>query len=85
MQNIIEQWNRAALRYTEEQENSEFSESNKRVVQHRFQCLNGEKLLDIVSIFYAQPMQMKYTAKADGARVARRVVEGNFSTRFSLY
>lgn len=44
---IITQWDQAALRYTEGQENSEFSESNKRVVKSRFAHFNGEKLLDM--------------------------------------
>lgn len=47
VKDIINQWNQAALRYTEDQENSEFSESNKRVVKSRFAHLNGEKILDI--------------------------------------
>lgn len=47
MKEIINQWNQAALRYTEDQEKSEFSESNKRVVKSRFAHLNGEKILDI--------------------------------------
>ena len=32
MDKIINQWNNAALRYTEDQESSEFVESNKRDV-----------------------------------------------------
>lgn len=47
MEYIIDQWNKAALRYTEDQENSEYSESNKRVVKDRFKHFNGEKILDI--------------------------------------
>lgn len=44
MEYIINQWNKAALKYTEGQENSEFSESNKRVVMSRFKHSNGEKI-----------------------------------------
>lgn len=47
MQDIINQWNRAALKYTEDQEDSEFAESNKRVVKARFEHFNGEKILDL--------------------------------------
>lgn len=47
MKDIINQWNRAALKYTEEQERSEFVESNKRVVRARFERFNGEKVLDL--------------------------------------
>lgn len=36
MQDIINQWNKAALKYTEDQDHSEFSESNQRVVKIRF-------------------------------------------------
>ena len=47
MSNIINQWNRAASKYAEEQEHSEYAESNKSVVRTRFERLNGEKLLDL--------------------------------------
>lgn len=47
MKDIISQWNRAALKYTEDQERSEFVESNKRVVRARFERFNGEKVLDL--------------------------------------
>lgn len=47
MSDIINQWNDAASRYTEEQERSVYAESNKRVVRTRFERLNGEKLLDL--------------------------------------
>ena len=47
MQDIINQWNRAALKYTEAQEDSEFVESNKRVVKARFEHFSGEKVLDL--------------------------------------
>lgn len=40
-------WDRAAEKYTEEQEFSEFSAVNKKVVAARFRRLNGEKLLDL--------------------------------------
>lgn len=47
MNDIINQWNNAALKYTVGQEDSEYAESNKRVVKSRFKHLNGEKILDI--------------------------------------
>ena len=47
MSDIINQWNRAASKYVEEQEHSAYAESNKSVVRARFECLNGEKLLDL--------------------------------------
>lgn len=47
MEDIIEQWNKAAQKFTDGQENSEYAESNKRVVRSRFEHFNGEKLLDI--------------------------------------
>lgn len=47
MKNVIDQWNDAAAKYTEEQEHSEYAESNKRIVKNRFQLLNGEELLDL--------------------------------------
>ena len=47
MDRIINQWNNAALRYTEDQESSEFVESNKRIVKNRFKQFNGEKVLDL--------------------------------------
>ena len=47
MNDIINQWNNVALKYTVGQEDSEYAESNKRVVKSRFSHLNGEKILDI--------------------------------------
>ena len=47
MNDIINQWNSAALKYAEAQERSEFVESNKRVVESRFKRFNGEKVLDL--------------------------------------
>ena len=47
MQNIISQWNKAASKYTEGQECSEFVESNKRIVKARFEHFSGEKVLDL--------------------------------------
>lgn len=47
MKNIINQWDSAALKYTEDQERSEFVEGNKRVVESRFEHFNGEKVLDL--------------------------------------
>lgn len=47
MKEIINQWNNAAPKYTEDQECSEFVESNRRVVKTRFEHFNGEKVLDL--------------------------------------
>lgn len=47
MKNVLNQWNNAAQKYTEEQEKSEYAESNKRVVAKRFPQLNGERVLDL--------------------------------------
>ena len=47
MKDIINQWDNAAEKYVEEQEHSEYAESNKKVVMSRFQRLNGEELLDL--------------------------------------
>ena len=46
MREIINQWDNAALKFTEGQEKSEFAESNKRVVKNRFWHFNGEKILE---------------------------------------
>lgn len=40
-------WDRAAEKYVEDQEHSDFVRINKKVVESRFQRLNGEKLLDL--------------------------------------
>lgn len=47
MQNVIQQWDNAAAVYAEEQEKSEFAESNKAVIEARFKQLNGERVLDL--------------------------------------
>ena len=47
MQDIINQWNRAALKYAEDQECSQFVEGNKKIVKARFEHFNGEKVLDL--------------------------------------
>ena len=47
MNNTIAQWNNAALKYTEDQESSEYVEINKKVVMNRFNHFNGEKILDL--------------------------------------
>ncbi|MCI8604535.1 MAG: class I SAM-dependent methyltransferase [Ruminiclostridium sp.] len=47
MDNIIKQWNNAALKYTQAQENSEYVQINKNTVKNRFPCFNGEKILDL--------------------------------------
>ena len=47
MKDIIKQWNTAASKYTEDQENSEYAQSNKQVIRKRFQHIDGEKILDL--------------------------------------
>lgn len=47
MNDTISQWNNAALKYTKDQENSEYVESNKKIVMNRFKHFNGEKILDL--------------------------------------
>ena len=47
MKNIIEQWNLAAQKYTDDQEQSEYVDSNKQVVKKRFQDLTGLRVLDL--------------------------------------
>ena len=47
MKDIINQWDNAAAKYAEEQEHSDFAESNKRIVKSRFERLDGEELLDL--------------------------------------
>lgn len=44
---IIRQWNDAAQQYFLSQENSEFVQVNKSVIQHRFNKLTYDKVLDI--------------------------------------
>lgn len=47
MNDTISQWNNAAVKYTEDQENSEYVEGNKKIVMNRFKHFNGEKVLDL--------------------------------------
>lgn len=47
MQDVIQQWDNAAAAYAEDQEKSEFAESNKAVIEARFKQLNGERVLDL--------------------------------------
>lgn len=47
MEDIIQQWNNAAAAFAEDQETSEFAESNKAVIEARFRRLNGEHVLDL--------------------------------------
>lgn len=47
MKNVLEQWNSAAEKYTQDQEASIYSESNKETVKNRFQNLTGLKVLDL--------------------------------------
>ena len=47
MKKTLEQWNKAAKKYTDDQETSAFVESNKKVVKSRFENLSGQKVLDL--------------------------------------
>ena len=47
MGDVIQQWDNTAATYVEDQERSDFAESNKAVIGSRFQRLNGECLLDL--------------------------------------
>ena len=47
MQNIIEQWNQAAVHYAEDQDRSPFAQSNRRIVRQRFRDLTGARVLDL--------------------------------------
>lgn len=47
MENVIQQWDNAAAAFAEDQEMSEYAESNKAVIETRFRRLNGERVLDL--------------------------------------
>ena len=47
MKKLVDQWDKAAKKYTQDQEQSDFVESNKRVVKARFQDMSGQKVLDL--------------------------------------
>lgn len=47
MEDVIHQWDNTAATYVEDQERSEFAESNKAVIEARFRRLNGESVLDL--------------------------------------
>jgi ubiquinone/menaquinone biosynthesis C-methylase UbiE len=47
MKNLVAQWDKAAKRYTKDQEQSEFVESNKQVVKARFKNLTNQRVLDL--------------------------------------
>ena len=47
MKKLVDQWDKAAKKYTHDQEQSDFVESNKRVVKARFQDMSGQKVLDL--------------------------------------
>lgn len=47
MKDIINQWNHAASKYTEDQERSDLVKSNKEAVMSRFTHFSGEKILDM--------------------------------------
>lgn len=47
MENVIQQWDNAAAAFADDQEMSEFADSNKTVIGARFQRLNGERVLDL--------------------------------------
>lgn len=43
----MEQWEKAALKYSIEQEKSKYADNNKSIVKKRFERLAGEKVLDM--------------------------------------
>ena len=43
----LSKWDIASKAFMEEQENSEYADSNKNIVKRRFSKLNGVKVLDI--------------------------------------
>lgn len=47
MKDIINQWNHAASKYTEDQERSNLVKSNKEAVMSRFTHFSSEKILDM--------------------------------------
>lgn len=47
MEDVIQHWDNAAAIFAEDQEKSEFAESNKSVIEARFKRLNGERVLDL--------------------------------------
>lgn len=47
MNDVLRQWNDTAAVYAEDQERSEFADSNKEVIEERFRRLNGERVLDL--------------------------------------
>ncbi len=47
MENVIQQWDNAAAAFAEDQEMSEYADSNKAVIEARFRRLNGECVLDL--------------------------------------
>lgn len=47
MTNVISQWNNVAKKYAEDQENSVYVKSNRKIVKDRFAHLSGENVLDL--------------------------------------
>lgn len=47
MKKLVDQWNKAAEKYTKDQEQSDFVESNKQIVKARFKDMTGQKVLDL--------------------------------------
>ena len=47
MKKLVDQWDKAAKKYTKDQEQSDFVKSNKRIVKTRFQEMSGRKVLDL--------------------------------------
>lgn len=47
MKNLVKQWDKAAKRYTKDQEKSEFVESNRQTVKKRFKDLTTQNVLDL--------------------------------------
>ena len=47
MRSTIDQWNRAAACYSEDQERSAFAAANRKVVEQRFSAVSGLRILDL--------------------------------------
>lgn len=73
---VIQQWNRAAQAYMTDQEKSDFVQSNKKIVQERFQDLSGKTVLDLGCGYgwYTEYFR-QIGAKAVGCDGAEKMIE----------
>lgn len=73
---VIQQWNRAAQAYMTDQEKSDFVQSNKKIVQERFQDLSGKTVLDLGCGYgwYTEYFR-QVGAKAVGCDGAEKMIE----------